>query len=87
MNIPIISLSAGIALGIFYFLGLWLTLRQLPHTQQPVLLTMGSFFIRMAVCLFSFYLVVRIANLEGLAWSLAGFISMKFMLVNSLGRR
>ncbi len=82
--ILILSLTSGIGLGIFYFGGLWLTLKQLPYTQQPVLLTLGSFFGRNAVCLFAFYLIVRIGHLEGLMLSLAGFILMKFVLVLSL---
>ncbi len=82
--ILILSLASGIGLGIFYFGGLWLTLKQLPYSQQPVLLTLGSFFGRTAVCLFVFYLVVRVSHLEGLALSLVGFIIMKFMLVRSL---
>ncbi len=82
--ILILSLASGIGLGIFYFGGLWLTLKQLPCTQQPVLLTLGSFFGRNAVCLFAFYLIVRIGHLEGLMLSLAGFILMKFVLVLSL---
>ncbi len=82
--IVILSLASGIGLGIFYFGGLWLTLKQLPYSQQPVLLTVGSFFGRTVVCLFVFYLVVRVSHLEGLVLSLAGFILMKFMLVRSL---
>ena len=83
--ILILSLVSGIGLGIFYFGGLWLTLKQLPYTQQPVLLTLGSFFGRNAVCLFSFYLIVSVGHLEGLMLSLAGFVLMKFVLVIRLG--
>ncbi len=78
------GLAAGIALGLFYFGGLWLTLKRLPFTRQPVLLTMGSFFGRTGVCLWGFYLVIRAWYLEGLLLSLAGFISMKLVLVLSL---
>jgi len=83
--ILILSLASGIGLGIFYFGGLWLTLKQLPYTQRSVLLTMGSFFGRNAICLFAFYLIVRVGHLEGLMLSLAGFILMKFVLVLRLG--
>ncbi len=80
----ILSLASGIGLGIFYFGGLWLTLKRLPSTQQPVLLTLGSFFGRSAVCLFSFYLIAGVGHLEGLMLSLAGFISAKLVLVSRL---
>ncbi len=82
--ILMLNLVSGIGLGIFYFGGLWLTLKQLPYSQQPVLLTLGSFFGRTAICLFVFYLVVRVSHLEGLMLSLAGFILMKFVLIRSL---
>jgi len=80
----VLSLACGIGLGVFYFGGLWLTLRQLPFTQQPVLLTLGSFFGRNAVCLFAFYLIVGAGHLEGLMLSLAGFILVKLVMVSSL---
>jgi F1F0 ATPase subunit 2 len=82
--ILLLSLASGICLGIFYFGGLWLTLKQLPSTQQLVLLTLGSFLGRSAVCLFSFYLIVGVGHLEGLMISLAGFILAKLVLVSSL---
>ncbi len=82
--ILLLSLASGIGLGIFYFGGLWLTLKQLPSTQRPVLLTLGSFLGRSAVCLFSFYLIVGVGHLEGLMTSLAGFIFVKLVLVSSL---
>ncbi len=82
--ILIISLASGIGLGIFFFGGLWLTLKQLSSTRQPVLLTLGSFIGRNAICLLAFYLIVRTGHLEGLMLSLAGFILMKFVLVLSL---
>ncbi len=85
--ILILSLASGIGLGIFYFGGLWLTLKRLPCAQQPVLLTLGSFFGRNAASLFAFYLIVRVSHLEGLMLSLAGFIFIKFMLVLRLSPR
>lgn len=84
--ILLLSLAAGISLGIFYFGGLWLTLNRISHARQPVLLILGSFFGRLGFCLFGFYLVLRAAHLEGLASSLAGFILMKFVLVHRLGK-
>lgn len=84
--ILLLSLATGICLGIFYFGGLWLTLKQIPHAQQPMPLIMGSFFGRAVISLIGFYLVVRAAHIEGLASSLAGFILFKFVLVRNLGK-
>ena len=80
-----ISVVAGIVLGTFFFGGLWLTLRQLPHSQRPALLTLGSFFGRTAVCIFGFYLVVMAGDWKGLLAGLGGFMLMRFVLVRRLG--
>ena len=40
------ALMAGIALGVFFYGGLWLTVRRLLMTRHPVLLTLGSFCVR-----------------------------------------
>lgn len=79
-----LSIGWGAALGIFYFGGLWLTVRRLPHFNQPSLLALGSFLGRSAVCLFGFY----IASGNGFEWltlSLAGFVLTKMVLVRRLG--
>jgi F1F0 ATPase subunit 2 len=82
--ILILSLAFGFGLGIFYFGGLWLTLKQLPFTRQPMLLSLGSFLGRNAICLFVFYLIIRVGHLEGVILSLIGFISMKIASVHIL---
>lgn len=81
----IFSFTFGIGLGIFFFGGLWLTMNRLHHSKKPELLTLGSFLFRSAVCVFGFYLVVE-TGLEGMAFSLAGFILTKIVLVSRLGR-
>jgi F1F0 ATPase subunit 2 len=49
-----LALLIGIGLGLLYFGGLWLTVRQLPSTNNPVLLTLVSFFGRVSLCLVGF---------------------------------
>jgi len=82
--ILMVGLAAGMVLGIFFFGGLWLTLRKLPDAKNPVVLTLGSFFVRVAVSVSGFYLAVRAGGLEGLLACLAGFMLVKFALVNRL---
>lgn len=48
-------LLAGVGIGLFYFGGLWLTVRQLTKTKYPGLLFLGSFVGRTAVSLAGFY--------------------------------
>jgi F1F0 ATPase subunit 2 len=70
------SLIVGIGLGIFYFAGLWLTVKRLPGSQSPALLVLGSFFGRMVVVLPGFYLVMD-GHLERLLASVLGFFIVR----------
>ena len=71
MNI-LISLIAGIALGIFFYAGLWLTVRRLPESRHPVLLTLMSYWGRTVGVLMAFLLVMNGRWENGLA-ALVGF--------------
>jgi F1F0 ATPase subunit 2 len=78
-----LALAAGLALGLFFFGGLWLTVQRLPTTQWPVLLTLGSLLARTAVTLAGFYLVMA-GRWERLLACLVGFTLMRFFLVTWL---
>jgi F1F0 ATPase subunit 2 len=54
-----LTLLMGIGLGLLYFGGLWLTVRQLSKTQNPVLLSLLSFWGRITISLVGFFLVMR----------------------------
>lgn len=79
--IIILNLAIGAGLGIFYFGGLWLTLKKLPSSGNPYFLTLGSFFGRTVLSLSGFYLVARGGQWERLLVCLFGFILMKVFLV------
>lgn len=81
----LISFIAGMLLGTFYFGGLWLTLKQLPNTKKPIVLTLGSFFGRTGISLFGFYLIVNGGYWERLLICLIGFMLIKIVLVRRLG--
>ena len=83
--IIILCLAIGAGLGIFYFGGLWLTLKKLPSSGNPYFLTLGSFFGRTVLSLFGFYLVARGGQWERLLISLFGFILMKLFMMWRLG--
>ncbi|MBD2512430.1 ATP synthase subunit I [Nostoc muscorum FACHB-395] len=53
-----LALLTGIALGLAYFGGLWLTVRQLSRSQNPAMLTWISFLGRTGIILLGFYLVI-----------------------------
>lgn len=78
------AFGAGIGLGIFYFGGLWLTVRQLPTARQPVLLSLGSFFGRLTVVVFAFYLVMD-GQWQRLLVCLLGFLGTRVICVRIWG--
>ncbi len=49
---------AGLALGLFFYGGLWLTVRALPTSHSPALLMLGSFIIRMTVVVMGIYFIM-----------------------------
>jgi len=79
----IISFFVGIALGLFYFGTLWLTLQYLPKIRRPEILTLGGFFVRMAITLFGFYLIMG-GRWERLLIALGGFIVARIFLTRRL---
>jgi F1F0 ATPase subunit 2 len=74
----------GIILGVFYFGGLWLTLKHLSISHQTTLLALGSFLGRSMICILGFYLAAR-NGWEWLVFSLVGFILAKLTLTRLLG--
>lgn len=74
---------AGVGLGVFYFGGLWLTVRQLPTCPWPAPLLVGSFVGRTAVVLVGFYYVMD-GRGERILACLVGFIMARFLLVSRL---
>jgi F1F0 ATPase subunit 2 len=84
IELPLAGFICGMGLGMFYFWGLYVTLKHLPISRQPALLTLGSFAFRSLVCLGGFYLISR-GGLAGLIWSLAGFVLIKLAVVRRIG--
>ncbi len=78
------AFAAGLALGAFYFITLWRTVKRLPDTPRPLRLMLGSFALRMAVVLAGFYFVMG-GHWERLATALMGFILMRMILTRRLG--
>ena len=79
-----LAFAAGLALGAFYFITLWRTVKKIPDTPSPLRLTLGSFALRMAVVLPGFYFVMG-GEWQRLAMALIGFILMRMILTRRLG--
>ncbi|NLG77512.1 MAG: ATP synthase subunit I [Xanthomonadaceae bacterium] len=83
---PLIALAlawaAGAGLGLFYFGGLWLTVRKLT-TRYSVPLFLASFVARTAVVVVGFYFVMG-NRWERALVCLVGFIMVRQLLVSRL---
>ncbi len=53
------SFVVGITLGVLFYGGLWITVRQLAVTRHPVSVTLVSLLVRMVMVLTGFLLVAR----------------------------
>lgn len=73
---------AGVALGFFFFGGLWLTVRALPKSQSPGLLMLGSFVVRVGVTVAGFYFVMG-DRWERVLACMVGFLVARTILVYS----
>ncbi len=71
--------AAGLFLGVFFFGGLWLTVRKGLLSQHPALWFVGSMFLRMSVALCGFYLVSG-RKWERMLACLLGFIVARFLV-------
>lgn len=79
-----LSFVAGLAIGQFYFGGLWLTVKRLPQVRSPGLLAFGSFVARTGVSVFCFYLIATGGHWEQLLASVLGFALMRVVLVSRI---
>ncbi|MGQ4650611.1 N-ATPase subunit AtpR [Lyngbya aestuarii] len=81
-----ITLALGVLLGNIYFRGLWMTVQQLPTAENPILLTFGSFFGRLAIAIAGFALLVMLTK-ENAIWHLFVCVSTFMLVRNHLVRK
>lgn len=77
------ALAGGFALGLLFFLGLWLTVRRLPNAEHPALITLISLLGRTAAVLSGFYLLSG-GRWPPLALAVAGFVAGRTWMVRRL---
>ena len=80
----IVPFAAGIVTGLFYHGALWWTVRSLPRSRSPVLLSIGSFYLRMTITMAAFYIVMQ-NDWRRIALCLAGFMAVKFIVTRMIG--
>ncbi len=76
-----ISFPLGFILGLVYFSGLWWTIRRLPASSRPGLLTLGSFIVRTSVVVLALAVIARTLSWPGVLAGLGGFILARIILV------
>ena len=76
-----LALIVGLALGIFFFGGLWLTVKKAVNAKTPALLFLVSSFVRVAVTLIGFYFIAN-GDLKSLLICLFGFLIARFMVTH-----
>jgi F1F0 ATPase subunit 2 len=77
----VLAFIAGIALGILFFGGLWLTVKKLTTAKRPALLFLGSLFFRVSITLIGFY-YISTGNWQRLLICLLGFICARFIIIH-----
>jgi F1F0 ATPase subunit 2 len=81
----VMAFLAGLGLGTFYFLNLWKTVQRISEPPGPGMFMFRNFFIRVAVVLPCFYLIMA-DHWERLVAAVIGFVIMREILVRYLGR-
>ncbi len=69
----------GALLGVFFFAGLWWTVRKLESSKQVALLFLGSMLLRTSVVILGFYFILG-DNWQRLLAGLLGFIIARIIV-------
>ncbi len=84
IGILVLAGGAGILLGVFFFGGLWWTVRRGLASKRPALWFLGSLLLRTAIVLTGIYLVSG-GRWDGLLACLAGFVIARFIVTRLAG--
>ena len=90
MSINIYSLLyllVGIGLGLLYFGGLWLTIKNMNQARSPIVLTLGSFILRTGAVFLVLIYVARKGDWFNIFILLVGFIAARIFLSRKIGKR
>jgi len=83
----LLYLLVGLGLGIFYFGGLWLTIKNMNQVRSPIVLTLGSFVLRTGAVFLVLIYVARQGEWGNILILLAGFIVSRIFLSRSIGKQ
>lgn len=74
----------GFLSGIFYFGGLWLTLRYINQVRYAIILTLLSYVVRTAIVFLIILFIVRLGQWASILVWLVGFVLSRIILSRSL---
>lgn len=77
----ILALIAGMALGIFFFGGLWFTVKKAVAAKIPAIWFFGSFILRVSIVMLGFYYISP-GGWQPLFVSVLGFILARFVVTH-----
>ncbi len=75
----LMALLEGALLGVFFFAGLWWTVRKIESTKQVALLFLGSMLLRTSVVILGFYFILG-DNWQRLLAGLLGFVIARIIV-------
>ncbi len=81
----IVPFFAGACIGLFFFGGLWWTVRRIAKAGRPSYLIVVSFALRAGLALFAIYLITG-GQWEKILSALSGIIAARILMVRRMGR-
>lgn len=75
----VLAAFGGLILGLFFFAGLWWTIKKSVVSKHPALLMISSLMIRFCIVLIGFY-YISLGDWKRILSCLAGFIIAKFLV-------
>lgn len=84
IGILVLSGGAGILLGVFFFGGLWWTVRRALAAKRPAFWFLGSLLLRTGIVLAGIYFVSG-GRWDGLLACLVGFVIARFIVTRLAG--
>lgn len=83
----LLYLLIGLGLGLFYFGGLWLTIKNMNQVRSPIVLTLGSFILRTAAVFLVLIYIARQGEWGNILILLVGFIVSRIFLSRRIGKQ
>lgn len=80
------ALAEGALLGVFFFMGLWWTVRKLATTKHVAHWFLGSLLVRTSIVMLGFYLLMG-DNWQRLFAGLLGFVMARIIVTRLIRRK